>query len=48
MAAKRERQIKGWSRVKKQMLIEEKLGYNICTEVADVFRHRRVHVKKIQ
>jgi len=35
-AAIREKQIKGWSRTKKQMLIDGKLGVNTCTEFADV------------
>ena len=34
-AAEREQQLKGWSRAKKQMLIEGKLGINICTEVVE-------------
>src|SRR3989344_3182342 len=34
-AALRERQIKGWSHAKKQMLIDEKLGYNACTELVE-------------
>lgn len=33
-AAKREKQFKGWSRAKKQMLIDGKLGMNSCTEFA--------------
>jgi putative endonuclease len=32
LAAKREKQLKGWSRARKQMLIAGKLGINICTE----------------
>lgn len=35
-AAKREKQLKGWSRAKKHMLIEGKLGRNVCTEFAEV------------
>jgi len=35
-AAIREKQLKGWSRAKKQMLIDGKLGRNICTEYAEV------------
>ncbi len=35
-AAKREKQLKGWSRTKKQMLIEGKLGINTCTELVEV------------
>lgn len=38
-AALREKQIKGWSRAKKQMLLDGKLGYNTCTELVDVFRN---------
>src|SRR3989344_5703702 len=37
-AALRERQIKGWSHAKKQMLVDGKLGYNACTELVEVFR----------
>lgn len=35
-AVKREKQIKGWSRTKKQMLIEGKLGINTSTEFVEV------------
>ncbi len=35
-AALREKQIKGWSHTKKQMLIDGKLGNNICAEFAEV------------
>jgi predicted GIY-YIG superfamily endonuclease len=35
-AALREKQLKGWSRAKKQMLVDRKLGYNICTELVEV------------
>jgi predicted GIY-YIG superfamily endonuclease len=31
-AVLREKQLKGWSRAKKQLLIEGKLGYNTCSE----------------
>jgi putative endonuclease len=34
-AVKREKQLKGWSRAKKQMLVNGKLGYNTCTEIAE-------------
>ena len=34
-AAKREKQLKGWSKAKKQMLISERLGINVCTEFAE-------------
>jgi len=34
-AAKREKQLKGWSRAKKQMLIDGILGYNKCTEIVE-------------
>lgn len=37
-AALRERQIKGWSRAKKQMLIEGKPGYNICIELVEALQ----------
>jgi len=35
-AAIREKQIKGWSRTKKYMLIENKTGINKCTDLVDV------------
>ena len=35
-AAMREKQIKGWSRAKKQMLVDGKLGYNVCTGLVEV------------
>jgi len=35
-AAVREKQIKGWSHAKKQMLIDGKLGYNTCTGLVEV------------
>ena len=31
-AVKREKQLKGWGRAKKQLLIKNKLGINSCTE----------------
>lgn len=34
-AAKREKQLKGWSHTKKQMLIDGKLGYDRCTEIVE-------------
>ncbi|MEM2984919.1 MAG: GIY-YIG nuclease family protein, partial [Candidatus Jordarchaeaceae archaeon] len=34
-AAVREKQIKGWSKTKKQMLVSGKLGYNTCTEFVE-------------
>ncbi|MEK9134960.1 MAG: GIY-YIG nuclease family protein [Patescibacteria group bacterium] len=34
-AAIREKQFKGWSRAKKQLLIKGKLGINTCTELAE-------------
>ncbi|MDP3729591.1 MAG: GIY-YIG nuclease family protein [bacterium] len=40
-AALRERQIKGWSRAKKQMLIDRRLGYNVCTELVEVLGRMR-------
>lgn len=36
--AKREQQIKGWSRAKKQMLIDGNLGINTCTGLLKRFR----------
>lgn len=33
--AKREKQLKGWSHAKKQMLVDGKLGINTCTELAE-------------
>jgi putative endonuclease len=35
-AAAREKQIKGWSRAKKQKLLDGKLGVNQCTEFVEV------------
>jgi putative endonuclease len=35
-AAKREKQLKGWGREKKQMLVGGKLGINTCTELAEI------------
>jgi len=34
-AAKREKQLKGWSHAKKQKLIDGTLGYNKCTELVE-------------
>jgi len=34
-AVEREKQLKGWSRAKKQLLINGKLGINSCTEFAE-------------
>ena len=34
-AAMREKQIKGWSRTKKQLLLKGMLGYNVCTEIVE-------------
>jgi len=39
-AVAREKQIKGWSRAKKQMLIDGRLGYNVCTELVEVFNRQ--------
>ncbi|MFH0749928.1 MAG: GIY-YIG nuclease family protein [Candidatus Gottesmanbacteria bacterium] len=39
-AAKRERQLKGWSVAKKRLLIEGTLGINRCTELVDVLNQR--------
>jgi putative endonuclease len=35
VAAKREKQLKGWSNAKKQLLVQGKLGINTCTELAE-------------
>lgn len=43
-AAMREKQLKGWSRAKKQMLIDGKLGVNSCTELAKVLLAGENHV----
>lgn len=40
-ATKREKQLKGWSKSKKQMLIDKKLGINACTEIVEELRGRR-------
>lgn len=37
-AALREKQIKGWSKVKKQMLIDGRLGYDTCIELVEALR----------
>ncbi len=37
----REKQLKGWSHAKKQMLIDGKLGYNTCTELVEVLGRER-------
>lgn len=34
-AALREKQLKGWSSAKKRMLIDGKLGNNVCTELVE-------------
>lgn len=39
-AAKREKQLKGWSKTKKQMLIDGRLGINTCTELVEVLLAR--------
>ena len=42
-AAIREKQLKGWSRTKKQMLVVGKLGRNVCTEfVEDLIRRENL------
>ena len=38
-AAKREKQLKGWSHAKKQMLVDGKLGINTCTEQGLKYLH---------
>ncbi len=40
-ASKREKQLKGWSRAKKQMLVNGKLGINTCTEFAEELLGKR-------
>lgn len=35
-AAKREKQLKGWGNTKKKLLVQGKLGYNVCTEFVEV------------
>lgn len=35
----REKQVKGWSVAKKQMLIDGSLGYNACPEIVDALRN---------
>lgn len=35
-AAVREKQLKGWSRAKKQMLVDGKLGISACTEFVEM------------
>jgi len=39
-AAKREKQLKGWSHAKKQMLVDGILGYNVCTEFVEALLRR--------
>lgn len=39
-AAKREKQLKGWSKAKKQKLISGELGINTCTEYAEALLAR--------
>jgi len=39
-AAKREKQLKGWGRAKKQKLIKGELGVNTCTELAEALLAR--------
>ncbi len=34
-AARREKQLKGWSHAKKQLMIDGKLGINTCTEFVE-------------
>jgi putative endonuclease len=40
-AAKREKQIKGWSHAKKQLLITRGLGIGACPEIVDEFSRTR-------
>jgi len=37
LAAEREKQLKGWSKTKKQMLVDGRLGINVCTELSKLF-----------
>jgi len=39
-ATTRERQLKGWTHTKKQMLIDGKLGINRCTEIVEALGER--------
>ncbi len=39
-AARREKQLKGWTHTKKQMLVEQKLGYNSCTDLVEALTDR--------
>lgn len=39
-AALREKQLKGWSHAKKQLLVQRKLGINDCTEFVEVLLTR--------
>ena len=43
-AVRRETQLKGWSHVKKQMLVDGKLGNHTCTEFAVAFLQGENHV----
>lgn len=43
-AADREGQLKGWSSVKKQKLVDKKLGINDCTEFAKALLAGESHV----
>lgn len=40
-AVRREQQLKKWTRIKKQLLIEGKLGVNSCTEFVEALLTRR-------
>lgn len=40
-AVRREKQLKGWSRAKKQMLVDGKLGINDCTGFAEALLEGR-------
>jgi putative endonuclease len=40
-AAIREKQLKGWGKAKKQLLIQGKLGLNTCTEFVEELLSRR-------
>lgn len=43
-AAKREKQLKGWSHKKKQMLVDGKLGINVCTEIVEEILQKNLNL----
>ena len=42
----REKQLKGWNRAKKQMLVDGKLGVNVCTGFAEALLGREVYPER--